>query len=835
MYIRVAVPIPRLEPLTYVVHDHEGVSVGFRVVVPVGKRLLTGTIVEVNSTPIAKAKYVEEILDTGPTFSPEMIELARRVSDYYLCAWGEVLQAALPNGMQPNAVMRIRLERQLSVSELEALRRRAPKRAALLEALEESQGDVTVAYLQKKMMSSYVSDQLEALLRDGWISIHQERVRQTKSRMIRCVTPSKALKEDDTLLRQTLGSLDRHAPRQSLALAFVLLHFVETPIPVNYIVEQTGVGIGSIDALITKGLIEQSLRDYHYQDELGSLARPDEHQLVLHDQQQLAYDRIASTLHASAFDVHLLQGVTGSGKTLVYQRLIKDALSAGKAALLLVPEIALTPQLGDRFRAMFGDSVAILHSRISMGERIQIWNRIASGSIRVVIGARSAILVDVPKLGVIIVDEEHEPSYKQEDPAPRYNGRDVAIMRAQIVGCPVVLGSATPSMETYQNALTGRYHHHKLTIRADNAAFPTIRLLDMRQLRKTRQLRGSFALETLQQIASRIQRHESVLVYLNKRGFATQIQCHDCGNVEMCLHCDVALTYHKHPGVLKCHYCGVSAPFQHACQVCGSTDVYEIGTGTQRIEEELTSALQDYCSRTPSIARMDADTTARKGQHRKLLGQFSSGHIDILIGTQMVAKGLDVARCTLVIVVNADLSLYHTDFRASERTMQLLLQVSGRAGRRAIDQGMVILQSYSPLHPTMQLCLDGESRIDKIHAWYGQELQARQESGYPPFTRFIAIEIRSNNEAAAQHHAEIVFAMLPKDDRCIVAYPPMMPSISRIRNVYRRVVIVKNPREHDPSGQKCRSYLRSLQQSYHKHHAAADVRISIDMDARGTL
>jgi len=235
-------------------------------------------------------------------------------------------------------------------------------------------------------------------------------------------------------------------------------------------------------------------------------------------------------------------------------------LSAGKAALLLVPEIALTPQLGDRFRAMFGDSVAILHSRISMGERIQIWNRIASGSIRVVIGARSAILVDVPKLGVIIVDEEHEPSYKQEDPAPRYNGRDVAIMRAQIVGCPVVLGSATPSMESYQNALTGRYHHHKLTIRADNAAFPTIRLLDMRQLHKTRQLRGSFALETLQQIASRIQRHESVLVYLNKRGFATQIQCHDCGNVEMCLHCDVALTYHKHPGVLKCHYCGISVP-----------------------------------------------------------------------------------------------------------------------------------------------------------------------------------------------------------------------------------------------------------------------------------
>ena len=796
--------------------------------------MLTGTVVETGSTEIEDVKPVIEVLDESPTFSAQLLELTRRVADYYLCSWGEVLQAAMPSGMQPNTIMRIHVERPLSTSEYETMMRRAPKRASLLRILDQAKGDVSVSYLQRQAKTQYVADQLDALVRDGWISIVAEQVRQVRGRMIRCVDVAQALQDDQAELRSVFDILDKKAPKQSLALAFVKLHVSASPLPVAELSEKTGVGISSIDSLIEKGY----LREYHIDSgkmaSEGSLVQRDEREVCLTHEQESIIETIRNDMRTHGFSAHLLRGVTGSGKTIVYQRLIDEVLTQQKKALLLVPEIALTPQLGDRFRALYGSRVVVLHSRVSMGERIQTWNRIAKGDVDVVIGARSAVFVDIPSLGLIIVDEEHEASYKQDEPAPRYHARDVAVMRAKFTDCAVVLGSATPSLESYHNALLQRYRTHELTQRADGVSFPTILAVDLRLARKTKQMVGAFAVETLIAMADRIRRNEGVLVFLNKRGFAAHVQCNDCGTVPMCSNCDVALTYHKYPSVLKCHYCGASQQFHQACSTCGSTDVAEIGAGTQKLEEELGEALREYLDKPASIARMDADSTSRKGQHRLLLQQFSQGAIDVLVGTQMIAKGLDIDRCTLVVVVHADQSLFHADFRASERTMQLMLQVSGRAGRAVNRPGLVLLQTYSSTDPTMQVCVSGEQDRGALNVWYQKEYVARREVTYPPFARFIVIECRSLEESLAQQHAEIVWALLSKEHDAVRVYPPVPPSVSRVRNMYRRIIVIKNNKELDPSGQICRSYLRAMQDEYYRRHASSEVRLIIDIDARGS-
>jgi primosomal protein N' (replication factor Y) len=796
--------------------------------------MLTGTVVETGSTEIEDVKPVIEVLDESPTFSAQLLELTRRVADYYLCSWGEVLQAAMPSGMQPNTIMRIHVERPLSTSEYETMMRRAPKRASLLRILDQAKGDVSVSYLQRQAKTQYVADQLDALVRDGWISIVAEQVRQVRGRMIRCVDVAQALQDDQAELRSVFDILDKKAPKQSLALAFVKLHVSASPLPVAELSEKTGVGISSIDSLIEKGY----LREYHIDSgkmaSEGSLVQRDEREVCLTHEQESIIETIRNDMRTHGFSAHLLRGVTGSGKTIVYQRLIDEVLTQQKKALLLVPEIALTPQLGDRFRALYGSRVVVLHSRVSMGERIQTWNRIAKGDVDVVIGARSAVFVDIPSLGLIIVDEEHEASYKQDEPAPRYHARDVAVMRAKFTDCAVVLGSATPSLESYHNALLQRYRTHELTQRADGVSFPTIQAVDLRLARKTKQMVGAFAVETLIAMADRIRRNEGVLVFLNKRGFAAHVQCNDCGTVPMCSNCDVALTYHKYPNVLKCHYCGASQQFHQACSTCGSTDVAEIGAGTQKLEEELGEALREYLDKPASIARMDADSTSRKGQHRLLLQQFSQGAIDVLVGTQMIAKGLDIDRCTLVVVVHADQSLFHADFRASERTMQLMLQVSGRAGRAVNRPGLVLLQTYSSTDPTMQVCVSGEQDRVALSVWYQKEHAARREVTYPPFARFIVIECRSLEESLAQQHAEIVWALLSKEHDAVRVYPPVPPSVSRVRNMYRRIIVIKNNKELDPSGQICRSYLRAMQDEYYRRHASSEVRLIIDIDARGS-
>ncbi|MFM8770521.1 MAG: primosomal protein N' [Candidatus Kapaibacterium sp.] len=837
MPIRVALPVPRLEPLTYGVNDGEHIVVGMRVLVPLGSRVLTGTIVDVDTEPVPEMRNLLEVLEETPTFSPELLELTKRVGEYYFCSWGEVLAAALPSGMKPTTVVHIHRERPVPLSEMEAMKRRAPKRAALLEIIDEIRGDVTLAYLQKRLKHTSVADQLHALVRDGYISMTSMLSSAPTARMIRAVSVAERYTANDSELRELFNTLDKRAPKQSLALAVAWMSHTSGrgPVPVAEIAQQADVSVSVVDALIERGVLDVTQIANRPQTADAPEPAPDESRIRLTDDQKKAVDRINAGITSKRFDPVLLHGVTGSGKTLVYQHAIQKALQQGQSSIVLVPEISLTPQLGDRFSAVFGERVAVLHSRLSDVERLHQINRIARGEVDVVIGPRSAIFCSIPKLGLIIVDEEHEASYKQDDPAPRYHGRDVALMRGHIVGCPVVLGSATPSMETLHNVQLKRFDYLTIPARADNAVPPSIRLVDMRQRRKSASLSGSLSHDAIDAVADRIRRGEGAIVFLNRRGYAPELQCRDCGHTPTCPNCDVSLTYHRMPASMRCHYCGHSDTHVAACTMCGSVDVHELGTGTQRIEEELKAALRERHDIDGRIGRIDADTTTRKGSLRNLLNSFSGGELDVIVGTQMIAKGLDIARVTLVVVVNADRTLHMSDFRASERTYQLLTQVAGRSGRAQGHPGEVVIQTSTPEHSVLQLISTGE-RIDAtVNAWVDEEMLQRRDVGYPPFTRFIVVEITAMEQRQAEEQARILHALIPDNSEYHTRSEVVVPTVAWVRNHHRRLIIVRNNKSADSSGQRCRALLRSAMETYFQKYAVRDVRVSIDIDASGLL
>ncbi len=836
MPIRVALPIPRLEPLTYSVADGESVVAGMRVLVPLGTRLVTGTVVEVDVPAVTDMRAVTEVLDVTPTFPSDMLELARRVGEYYLCSWGEVLAAALPSGMKPTTIVTIHRERAVSAPELDAMRRRAPRRAALLEVIDELRGDVTLAYLQKRLKFKGVADQLQALVRDRFISLSSSVSSAPTTRMVRAVSLSPTL-DDESEVRSLFDQLDKRAPKQSLALAVVWMAHRngQTPLTVSAVAEQAGVSTSVVDALIERQALEVHLVPISRSKGAHQEGLRDESALELTGDQRAAVDRINEGIDAGRFDPILVHGVTGSGKTLVYQQAIRRALACGRSTLLLVPEISLTPQLGDRFGAAFGERIAILHSRLSEVERLSQVERIARGEVDIVIGPRSAVFCPIPNLGLIVVDEEHEASYKQDDPAPRYHGRDVAIMRGQILGCPVVLGSATPSLETLHNVALGRFTRLLISTRADAARAPQIRIVDMRQARKSGSVASSMSHQALDAIADRVRQQEGSIVFLNRRGFAPEVQCRDCGNTPTCPNCDVSLTFHRMPATLRCHYCGYSQVHLSACNVCGSVDVDELGTGTQRIEQELASAMRERHGLDLRIGRIDADTTTRRGSLRSILQSFSGGDLDVVVGTQMIAKGLDIPRVTLVVVVNADRTLHMSDFRASERTFQLLTQVAGRSGRAQSRPGEVVIQTASPAHPVLQVVASGESISGPVTDWYREELAQRREVGYPPFTRFIVIEISAMDQRLVEDQAHILQALIPDHSDYHRRSTVVLPAVAWIRNHHRRMIVVRNDKVADPSGQRCRALLRSVMDTYHDRYAVRDVRVSVDMDANGLM
>lgn len=543
--------------------------------------------------------------------------------------------------------------------------------------------------------------------------------------------------------------------------------------------------------------------------------------LVLNAEQREALDLLAGAMatadaavgNRTQAAVVLLHGVTGSGKTEVYLQAIADRLSRGMGAIVLVPEIALTPQTTDRFVGRFGNQVAVLHSHLSEGERHDEWYRVLTGEARIVIGARSAVFAPVRRLGLIVVDEEHEHSYKQEE-SPRYNARDVAVMRGAMQGCAVLLGSATPSLESWTNVGRGKYILAALKQRVDDRRMPVVRLVDMRNEAEKRGGKASvFSTDLIEAIRSRLERAEQTILFLNRRGYSRALICPKCGHTEQCDHCSVACAYHRQDERLRCHLCGATRPVPSVCPGCADPAFKHAGLGTQRVE-----AVIRQCFPKARVARMDSDTTRGKGSHAAFLDDFRAGRIDILIGTQMIAKGLHFPNVTLVGVVFADLSLHLPDFRAGERTFQLLAQVAGRAGRGDVG-GEVIVQTYTPFHPALQA-----ARRTDFEGFSADELAFRKELGYPPYTHLIAVHFKGASEARVEASAQALGrelgSTLPKG--AVLADPTPAP-IARIKGQYRWQLLIRNA----SSG----GVTTPLKAALLRLKMPADVTVAVDVDA----
>ncbi len=784
--VQVALPLPLTQVFTYRVPPEwqEAVRPGCRVLVPFGQRQLTGVVVpEPPPDPLPSSlKPILDVLDDRPALTEELLRLTRWMADYYVCGWGEVIRAALPPGLDIESRRRL----YPGTPPTEPLSDRA---RAVLQFVTAHPG-VTVRRLRQELGTIPYS-LLNRLAANGWLQLEEAleapRVQIKTERHVRFAPAYRIPAAQEQLLRTLRGARQRMLVR---ALQALQQEGVPEPSQATLIAraEATTATLRRLVALGVLELVEKEV----IRSPLEAEPPPAPSPITFHPQQQAALNRIAEAIEARRFETFLLHGVTGSGKTEVYIAALKRVRRQGRTGIILVPEIALTPQTVQRFRAHFGDEVAVLHSRMSEGERYDTWRQIRSGHYPIVIGPRSAILAPLENLGLIVVDEEHERSYKQFDPAPRYHARDVAVYRAHLNQAVCVLGSATPSLESYLNARSGKYTLLEMRRRAPTAGatpvrLPHVRLVDLRHTRRTNG--NPLAPPLIQAIARCLERGEQVILLQNRRGFAPVLECTACGWSPHCPHCSVTLTYHKVHHQLRCHYCGYATRYPGACRQCGQTTLTPLGTGTQRVEEALHQLFPEA-----RVLRMDLDTTRGRRAHHRLLDRFARGEADILLGTQMVAKGLDFPRVTLVGVVNADTGLLLPDFRAEEHTFQLLMQVAGRAGR-ADRPGEVLLQTHNPDHRVFRYLLRHDY-VGLAHAL----LAERQQLGYPPYTRLVVAECSGPEEERVRElarswteHLHRLCHQMP-DGHPIEVLGPAPALHERLKGRYRYHVLIKAPR-----------------------------------------
>ncbi len=820
--VRVVVPLPVDQTYTYRVPEdlRDEARVGCRVVVPFGSRRLTGMIVE-EEVPVEAGytlKSLLDVLDDEPAFTDEMLRLTRWIADYYVCGWGEVVKAALPSGT--DVASRWVLVRTGTPCDGWA----GPEAARAVLRFVEAHGEASLEALRQAGLDARLAT-ARRLERDGLVRVEarltRPKVRARKERHLRLAAPFR----EAAAVRDLLGQL-RGAKQAAVVEALAALAAEGEACPRQAdVLARAGASSATLRSLAERGVVEVVEREV-LRSPLGAMPVEDEPPPVHtpHPAQQQALERIREAVAAGRFETFLLHGVTGSGKTEVYIAALKEVLARGRSAIILVPEIALTPQTVRRFRAHFGDRIAVLHSRMSPGERYDAWRQLRAGRFRIAIGPRSAVLAPLDDLGLIVVDEEHEPSYKQFDPAPRYHARDVAVMRARMNDAVCVLGSATPSVESYMNARWGKYTLLSMPERVPvpghaAAPLPVVHVVDLTLEHKKHRLDGALSVPLREAIEGRLARQEQVILLQNRRGYAPVIECRSCGWVPMCPDCSVSMTYHKDKRLLRCHYCGRTRRPTRRCPRCEAEDLARLGAGTQRVEEELAT-----CFPGARILRMDLDTTGRKNAHYDLLERFRKGEADILLGTQMVAKGLDFGRVTLVGVVNADVGMLLPDFRAEERTFQLLTQVAGRAGRAGL-RGEVILQTRNPDRPVLRFAVahDYEGFVEAI-------LPERELLGYPPFGRLVGVTFRGPEEATVQAYAERWTAALQAQvGGALQVLGPEAAFVGRVKRQYRFHTLIKAPR----------SFRTGALQAVLRHTTPragappSGVHLAIDVDAVG--
>jgi len=779
MIARVVVDVPVAavdRPFDYTVPPalHPLVRVGTRVLVPFGPRQVTGVVVDVDEGPgepdgVGKRlKSLSAVLDPEPPLTEELVALGEWMAETYLCPRSAAYQAMLPTALKARAEKRLRLR-----GEPPPLLAPSAEEAAFVEALRR-RGDLSFDEAVKRFPGA--AGLVRRWVEDGILDVFYAAVDRAGAKTVTRVVPA----VDPEGLRQARDALNPRAVRQRAVLDALLAS--PHPPTLADLLAATGAPRSAVTTLAERGLL-RLVKTEVYRDPYAAASFAPSPPPPLTAEQEAAVGRIAEALASGQPHTLLVHGVTGSGKTEVYLQAIARTLESGRQAIVLVPEIALTPQVVERFKGRFGARVAVLHSRLSVGERYDEWRKIRRGEVDVAVGARSAVFAPFTRLGLLVIDEEHETSYKQEE-HPKYHARAVAQWRAEHHGAVLVLGSATPSLESYAASRSGRIERIVLTQRPGGGRLPAVTVVDMREeLRAGNRSMFSRALRAA--IERRLAAGEQVVLFLNRRGYATFVLCRACGYVAQCPHCDLALTYHLANQTLRCHTCGHAEPEPQRCPSCGSPHVRYFGVGTQRVEEALARTFPGI-----RVIRMDVDTTRAKGAHEALLGRFRRGEADVLLGTQMIAKGLDFPNVTLVGVITADTLLRLPDFRAAERTFQLLTQVAGRAGRGG-RPGEVIVQTYAPDHYSIQLA----QRHDYV-AFAERELAVRRKGEYPPFSRLILLTLVGRDVRVVHRAAGEVAARLRRavGDAAQVLGPSPSP-VLRVNDSYRFQCMLKYKNE----------------------------------------
>lgn len=776
-FIEVVLPLAVSKTFTYQVSEAEFhyIQIGMRVAVPFGKtKIYTALVLDKTNTPpqLYEAKEIHQILDEKPMVNLHQIEHWKWIASYYMCSLGEVFRSALPSGyiLESETIISAKENAEIDSTELK------DDEYLILEALK-SQSSITVQEVIKILGKKTVFPIINRLLAKGALVLQEEISEQYKPKLVRYIRLQEEFLQQEQLA-ELLEVLSKAKKKRELVLHYFQLQAREkAPISVKKLIETSGSSTAIVKSLVDKTIFEE----YFIAQDRVAFDKEEDSQFTLSDAQQIAFDSIQENF--KTFDVNLLHGVTASGKTEIYIKLLEQYIKEGKQVLFLLPEIALTTQLVQRLTAYFGNEVAVFHSKYTNNERIEVWNQVLENSpkAKVVIGVRSALFLPFSNLGCIIVDEEHEQTFKQHDPAPRYHARDAAIVLAKQHGAKVVLGSATPSLETYYNVQSNKYGLTELKVRYGNVVLPEIQLVDLKDKYFRKKMSGHFSDELLEEITETLSKGEQVILFQNRRGFSPYVECMTCGHVPHCPSCDVSLTYYKFKNQLRCHYCGHSIANPTHCHSCQSVDVTSKGFGTEQIEMELKTLFPEK-----NIGRMDQDTTRGKFGFEKIIDSFKNREIDVLVGTQMLAKGLDFDNVTLVGILNADNLLNQPNFRAYERAYQMMMQVSGRAGRSE-KKGKVVIQTYNPYHNTIQQVL-GNDYI----GMYKEQIYERQNFKYPPFFRLVKLTMKHRDFDKLKEGSMWLYNVLSQNlDMPVLG--PEEPAINRIRNEYIRTIMVKIP------------------------------------------
>lgn len=817
-FVEVILPLSLAKTFTYSVSEAEFhyIKKGMRVAVPFGKsKIYTALVIEIhqNKPTLYEAKEIHQILDELPIVTEIQIAHWQWIASYYMCAIGDVYRGAMPSALllESETLISQKTDSFIDTSLL------SDDEFLVYEALQQQSSlkvqDI-IAILNKKNIFPVIQK-----LVDKNILVLQEEIQESyKPKLVRYLRLHPKY-ESNQGLGELLETLKNAKKQKGIVMRYFQLYATEKtqvvvkPITVKKLIEEANSSAAIVKALIEKEIFE----DYFLQeDRVNFNGKINEGELRLSVDQQTAFEEIKQSFTQK--EVCLFHGVTSSGKTEIYIKLIEEYLVTGKHILYLLPEIALTTQLVGRLRAYFGNKVAIFHSKYNNNERIEVWNQVLQKSekAQVVIGARSALFLPFHDLGFIIVDEEHEQTFKQVDPAPRYHARDAAIVLAHSHKAKVLLGSATPSIETYFNAKSDKFGLVEITKRFGNVMMPNIELVDLKDKYFRKKMTGHFSDVLIEEITNALSLGEQVILFQNRRGYSPVVECITCGHVPQCQQCDVSLTYHKHKNQLRCHYCGYTMAKPTHCHACSSVDLTTKGFGTEQIEQELISIFPNS-----KIGRMDQDTTRGKFGFEKIIDSFKNREMDILVGTQMLAKGLDFDNVSLVGIMNADNMLYHPDFRAFERSFQMMTQVAGRAGRSE-KQGKVIIQTYNPNHNTIQQVTN-----NNYLGMYNEQLYDRKIYKYPPYFRIIKLTLKQRDFDKLKEGSMWLYQVMSQNLNMPVLGPEE-PAISRIRNEYIRTIIIKIPQNVSIGNTK-----KTIQKMLNSFEAVAQyraIKVTLNVD-----